>query len=265
MTEPVRSSIRTAVVTAGFRFAAVDLAGVQSGAFTLPLVQINHGLTAAANCRPSRPSISTAHNAADTPKPCTAKAKRSSKYAPSRRQIRDRSEMTTLFTRADQSHAEAILGELPGAMHDPTARLVAWPPEPGPATGGLVVVVAAGTSDLPVAREALLTARYLGRETELVVDVGVAGLHRILGHLELLRRARVVIVAAGMDGALPSVVAGPDLGSGRGATHLGGIRRCFRRGRGAAGDAQRMRTRCRCRQHRQWLRGRSSRCTNRCH
>ena len=71
-----------------------------------------------------------------------------------------------------------------------------------------MVVVAAGTSDLPVAREALLTARYLGRETELVVDVGVAGLHRILGHLDLLRRARVVIVAAGMDGALPSVVAG---------------------------------------------------------
>ena len=93
-------------------------------------------------------------------------------------------------------------------MHDPAARLVAWPTEPVPATGGLVVVVAAGTSDLPVAREALLTARYLGRETELVVDVGVAGLHRILGHLDLLRRARVVIVAAGMDGALPSVVAG---------------------------------------------------------
>jgi NCAIR mutase (PurE)-related protein len=122
--------------------------------------------------------------------------------------IRDRSEMTTLFTRADPSHAKAILGVLPGAMHDPAARMVAWPTEPGPATGGLVVVVAAGTSDLPVAREALLTARYLGRGTELVVDVGVAGLHRILGHLDVLRRARVVIVAAGMDGALPSVVAG---------------------------------------------------------
>ena len=71
-----------------------------------------------------------------------------------------------------------------------------------------MVVLAAGTSDLPVAREAELTARYLGRETELVVDVGVAGLHRVLGRLELLRRARVVVVAAGMDGALPSVVAG---------------------------------------------------------
>ena len=59
-----------------------------------------------------------------------------------------------------------------------------------------------------VAREAELTARYLGRPTELVVDVGVAGLHRILGRLDLIREARCVVVAAGMDGALPSVVAG---------------------------------------------------------
>jgi hypothetical protein len=59
-----------------------------------------------------------------------------------------------------------------------------------------------------VAREALLTARYLGRDTELIVDVGVAGLHRVLSRLDVLRRARVVVVAAGMDGALPSVVAG---------------------------------------------------------
>jgi NCAIR mutase (PurE)-related protein len=75
-------------------------------------------------------------------------------------------------------------------------------------SGGLVVVLAAGTSDLPVAREASLTASYLGRATELVVDVGVAGLHRVLARLELIRQARVVVVAAGMDGALPSVVAG---------------------------------------------------------
>jgi NCAIR mutase (PurE)-related protein len=93
-------------------------------------------------------------------------------------------------------------------VHDTDAALLAWPPVPPEPTGGRVVVVAAGTSDLPVAREALQTARYLGRPAELVVDVGVAGLHRILGRLDLLRRARVVVVAAGMDGALPSVVAG---------------------------------------------------------
>jgi pyridinium-3,5-biscarboxylic acid mononucleotide synthase len=115
---------------------------------------------------------------------------------------------TTLFTRANKEHAAAVLAELPGAFHDQQANLLAWPAQPPPATGGLVAVLAAGTSDLPIAKEAQLTAGYLGRPTELVVDVGVAGLHRVLSRLELLRRARVVIVAAGMDGALPSVVAG---------------------------------------------------------
>jgi len=113
-----------------------------------------------------------------------------------------------LFTRATKDHAAAILAELPDAFHDQDAGLLAWPPAPPPSVGGLVVVLAAGTSDLPMAKEAELTARYLGRQTELVADVGVAGLHRMLAQLELLRRARVVIVAAGMDGALPSVVAG---------------------------------------------------------
>src|SRR5699024_5481347 len=114
----------------------------------------------------------------------------------------------TLFTRASAEHAGAVLDVLPQAVHHPEARLLAWPAEPPAPTGGPVVVVAAGTSDLPVAREAELTARYLGRRTELIVDVGVAGLHRVLGHLDLLRQARALVVAAGMDGALPSVVAG---------------------------------------------------------
>ncbi|GAB3452416.1 nickel pincer cofactor biosynthesis protein LarB [Kineococcus endophyticus] len=122
--------------------------------------------------------------------------------------VRERPDVTTLFTRADDQHAAAVLAALPDAAHDPDAGLLAWPPAPPDPTGGLVVVLAAGTSDLPVAREAHLTARYLGRESELVVDVGVAGLHRVLARVDLLRRARVVVVAAGMDGALPSVVAG---------------------------------------------------------
>lgn len=115
---------------------------------------------------------------------------------------------TTLFTRASEPHAEAVLAELPDAMHDSQARLLAWPPAPPQTTGGLVVVAAAGTSDLPVAREAELTARYLGRPTELVMDVGVAGLHRVLSRLDLLRSARAIVCVAGMDGALPSVVGG---------------------------------------------------------
>jgi len=121
--------------------------------------------------------------------------------------VRDLAQVT-LFTRADDDHAAAIRDALPEARWDADAGLLAWPPVPPEPTGGLVVVVAAGTSDLRVAREAMLTASYLGRPCELVVDVGVAGLHRILGHIELLRRARVVVVVAGMDGALPSVVAG---------------------------------------------------------
>lgn len=117
-------------------------------------------------------------------------------------------DQVALFTRANPEHAAAILEQLPDAFHDTAAQILAWPSRPPEPSGGLVVVVAAGTSDLPVAREAMLTAQFLGRRTELIVDVGVAGLHRVLAKLEILRRARVIIVAAGMDGALPSVVAG---------------------------------------------------------
>lgn len=113
-----------------------------------------------------------------------------------------------LFTRASGEHAAAVLAELPDAVHDDVARLVAWPAEPPSATGELVVVLCAGTSDLPVAQEAVLTARYLGRQVELVVDVGVAGIHRILARRELIDRAGALVVVAGMDGALASVVAG---------------------------------------------------------
>ncbi len=121
--------------------------------------------------------------------------------------VRDRAGVT-LFTRAGPEHAAAVKAELPGAFHDGAAALLAWPPDPPAVSGGLVVVACAGTSDLPVAREAQLTAGFLGRTTELLADVGVAGLHRVLRHLPLLRRARVIVVVAGMDGALPSVVAG---------------------------------------------------------
>ena len=114
----------------------------------------------------------------------------------------------TLFTRCDSERAAALAEVLPDCGYDELASLAWWPadfPEP---SGRKVVVACAGTSDLPVAREAWLTARYLGRDAELVVDVGVAGLHRILAHHDLLRQAGAIIVVAGMDGALPSVVAG---------------------------------------------------------
>ena len=118
------------------------------------------------------------------------------------------SDQPTLFTRCSPEHLDAITAVLPDAAVDRTARLAAWPPLPPEPTGDKVLVVCAGTSDLPVAREALLTSRYLGRETDLVVDVGVAGLHRILNRRGQLNAAGVVIVCAGMEGALASVVAG---------------------------------------------------------
>lgn len=115
---------------------------------------------------------------------------------------------TILFTRASATQAEAVCAELPGAVHDPVARIVAWPgPVPEP-DGGTVLVLCAGTADIPVAREALLTAQHLGRPAELVVDVGVAGLHRILARVDQIAAASAIVVVAGMDGALASVVAG---------------------------------------------------------
>ncbi len=173
--------------------------------------------------------------------------------------LRDQTGAVNLFTRASAEQAKAILTELPDAFVDLEAGLLAWPAEPPPPTGGLVVVLTAGTSDLPMAREALLTARYLGRPTELVVDVGVAGLHRVLERLPLLRRARVIIVAAGMDGALPSVVAGLVSAPGRRAADVGRVRRRLRRSRPAAGHAELLRARRGRGQHRQRLRRRSSR------
>jgi NCAIR mutase (PurE)-related protein len=122
--------------------------------------------------------------------------------------VRSRPDAVTLFTRAGPEHAKAIQQELPEARYDLEARLLAWPADPPEPSGGLVVVVSAGTSDLPVAREALLTASYLGRPTELVVDVGVAGLHRVLGQRQQIDEADVVVVVAGMDGALASVIGG---------------------------------------------------------
>ena len=120
----------------------------------------------------------------------------------------DAAPVCTLFTRALPEHVEVIHAVLPDAHHDEAARLLAWPPTP-PAPSGLGVVVAcAGTSDLPVAQEALLTARYLGRETRLLADIGVAGLHRTLARIDVLRDAGCIVVVAGLEGALASVVSG---------------------------------------------------------
>jgi pyridinium-3,5-biscarboxylic acid mononucleotide synthase len=112
-------------------------------------------------------------------------------------------------TRVSPSQAEHLANNFPQADQDRLARTF-WLPQPGdrPALAGRVCVVTAGTSDLPVAQEALVTARVLGTNAELIVDVGVAGIHRVLRQRDKLRSADAVIVVAGMDGALPSVVGG---------------------------------------------------------
>lgn len=117
-----------------------------------------------------------------------------------------------LVTRLSQDAYDACAARLdaptPGD-YCALSRTWRWHDGPLPVTGeGLVVVACAGTSDLPVAEEAARTAEAFGNEVERVVDVGVAGIHRTLARLDVLRRARVIIVVAGMEGALPSVVAG---------------------------------------------------------
>ncbi|RXW33660.1 nickel pincer cofactor biosynthesis protein LarB [Propioniciclava flava] len=122
--------------------------------------------------------------------------------------IARRPDVTTIFTRADEAKAAAVLAVLPDAFHDPVARALVWPPRMPAPSGESVLIACAGTSDLPVAREALVTARHLGRRAELVVDVGIAGLHRTLAKLDAFRAAGVIVVVAGMDGALPGLIAG---------------------------------------------------------
>lgn len=115
---------------------------------------------------------------------------------------------TLLVTRATPDAFEAVREVVPHATYYADARLIALRQEDITPGRGRIVVVAAGTSDLPVAEEAARTAELMGNEVCRLYDVGVAGIHRILSERERLATARVVIVVAGMEGALPSVVAG---------------------------------------------------------
>ena len=115
---------------------------------------------------------------------------------------------SVIATRAGADAFAAVRERVPGAKYYAQARIIGLPAASPLATAGPIAVVCAGTSDLPVAEEAAVTAEYLGLEVDRIVDVGVAGLHRILAQGEVLARARAVIVCAGMEGALPSVVGG---------------------------------------------------------
>lgn len=113
-----------------------------------------------------------------------------------------------LGTRANEAVASRLRSRFAGMVWNPLSRTVHLSAGPPASRTGPVLVVSAGTSDLPVAEEAAVVSEVFGHEVERLVDVGVAGLHRVLAASEQLQRARVVIVVAGMEGALPSVVGG---------------------------------------------------------
>ena len=113
-----------------------------------------------------------------------------------------------LVTRADAPIFAAVLEVAPAATYHAEARAITCAQGDMPAGRGTILVACAGTSDLPVAEEAAVTAELMGNTVDRLYDVGVAGIHRLLSEHQRLQQARVVIVVAGMEGALPSVVAG---------------------------------------------------------
>ena len=112
-----------------------------------------------------------------------------------------------LVTRLAAEPAATLVEELPHAVYHERARVLTAGVGPEPRNGA-IAVVSAGTSDLPIAEEAAVCASYFGHEVTRLDDVGVAGLHRLLGSLDQLRGARVIVAVAGMDGVLPTLVAG---------------------------------------------------------
>ena len=113
-----------------------------------------------------------------------------------------------LATRASREAYDAVAIAEPRAEYHETARAITLSQAPAAPGKGTVAVTCAGTSDLPIAEEAAVTARLMGNTVELIADVGVAGIHRLLAQKQSLQTARVLIVCAGMEGALPTVVAG---------------------------------------------------------
>lgn len=117
-------------------------------------------------------------------------------------------EQRLLITRVTDAHVRALRHKFRKLVHHETARCVTLEKTPLPKYPGFIAVLCAGTSDLPVAEEAAVTADIMGHRVERIYDVGVAGLHRLLARLERIQQANVLVAVAGMEGALPSVVCG---------------------------------------------------------
>ncbi|MDB2506178.1 nickel pincer cofactor biosynthesis protein LarB [Opitutales bacterium] len=117
-------------------------------------------------------------------------------------------QQNVLVTRINELTAQQIIQHIPEAIYDAVPRLLRFEIKPLKKTATKVAIICAGTSDLPVAEEARITAEFFGNTVEQVYDAGVAGLHRLLASLDTINSCKVVIVVAGMEGALPSVVGG---------------------------------------------------------
>jgi hypothetical protein len=113
-----------------------------------------------------------------------------------------------LVTKAGPEVFEALSKKIPGALYNSPAEAVFLLQKKPPAGKGKIAIITAGTSDIPVAEEAAVTCEILGNKTDKIYDVGVAGIHRLFAEYKKIKKARVIIVVAGMEGALPSVVAG---------------------------------------------------------
>jgi pyridinium-3,5-biscarboxylic acid mononucleotide synthase len=118
-------------------------------------------------------------------------------------------ENIVLVTRIAPHHAAQVISRFPEAVYHEDAKMIVCKKHDIPQNGkGAILIISAGTSDIPVAKEAYLTAQVMGNRVESVFDVGVSGIHRLFDHNNLIQEASVLVVVAGMEGALPSVVAG---------------------------------------------------------
>jgi len=117
-------------------------------------------------------------------------------------------DINVLVTRLSNKAGKSLKETFPVGTYDEVARCFCIKEDEAISGKGTVLVISAGTSDIRVAEEAYITSVFFGNQTERLYDVGVAGIHRLFQNLEILKRARVIIVAAGMEGALPSIIAG---------------------------------------------------------
>lgn len=122
--------------------------------------------------------------------------------------LKEHGQSNVLITRIDEQKAARLLSEDSSLKYYPEARIVIAGGMKQPDGSGTILVATGGTSDIPVAEEAALTAEFLGNRVERLYDVGVAGIHRLLSHTDKIMNASVIIAAAGMEGALPSVIGG---------------------------------------------------------